>query len=317
MDYEDFDIIIEDDDDFNLDEEEKEEKEEEKEEKEEKDEKDEDEDEEKDDEEKEGDMDDYLSNSKYKIQMTIDCREKSLIKSCQEMISKNKKFTNILLRTKNLEIGDIIISDMKNTEHLIIERKTIQDLLSSIKDNRYREQSFRLTHLEHPNHNIIYLIEGDNINDFYSEKDMIYSSMFSLSYFKGFSLFRTKDVKETSFVLCNAAYKINKEDSKTPYYKTNVNSESLNEDYTSVIKKKKNSNITPENFGEIVLIQIPSISNTTAKVIMDEFKTLNNLVSKLKENKNCLNNLSYLTSKNQKRKLNKTCLKNIQDFLLI
>ena len=248
--------------------------------------------------------------------MTIDCREKSLIKSCQEMISKNKKFNNILLRTKNLEIGDIIISDMKNTEHLIIERKTIQDLLSSIKDNRYREQSFRLTHLDHPNHNIIYLIEGDNINDFYAEKDMIYSSMFSLSYFKGFSLFRTKDVKETSFVLCNAAYKINKEDSKTPYYNNKNCSESTNEDYTSVIKKKKNSNITPENFGEIVLIQIPSVSNTTAKVIMDKFKTLNNLVSNLKENKNCLNDLYYLTSKNQKRKLNKTCLKNIQDFLL-
>jgi crossover junction endonuclease MUS81 len=264
--------------------------------------------------------DDYLSNSKYVIQITIDCREKSLIKSCQEMISKNKKFNNILLRTKNLELGDIIISDMKNKEHLIIERKTIQDLLSSIKDNRYREQSFRLTHLDHPNHNIIYLIEGDNINDFYAEKDMIYSSMFSLSYFKGFSLFRTKDVKETSFVLCNAAYKINKEDSKTPYYNNITNKtndeKSSTDDYTSVIKKKKNSNITPENFGEIVLIQIPSVSNTTAKVIMDEFKTLNNLVSKLKENKNCLNDLSYLTSKNQKRKLNKTCLKNIQDFLL-
>ena len=303
MDFEDFNIIIEDEDEEEEEEEEKDEAEKEVEEK---------------VEEVEEEADDYLSNSKYKIQITIDCREKSLIKSCQEMISKNKKFNNILLRTKNLEIGDIIISDMKNVEHLIIERKTIQDLLSSIKDNRYREQSFRLTHLDHPNHNIIYLIEGDNINDFYAEKDMIYSSMFSLSYFKGFSLFRTKDVKETSFVLCNAAYKINKEDTKTPYYNnTTTNAEkSSNDDYTSVIKKKKNSNITPENFGEIVLIQIPSISNTTAKVIMDEFKTLNNLVSKLKENKNCLNDLSYLTSKNQKRKLNKTCLKNIQEFLL-
>lgn len=312
MDFEDFNIIIEEDDDENVEiSNSKEEKEE-------------------DDDEinKSGDDDeisklkeekeeeDYLYNSKYKIKITIDCREKSLISSCQEMISKNKKFNNILLTTKNLEIGDVIISDMKNTEYLIVERKTIQDLLSSIKDNRYREQSFRLTHLEHPNHNIIYLIEGDNINDFYAEKDMIYSSMFSLSYFKGFSLFRTKDVKETSFVLCNAAYKINKENFKIPYYNTSLNVENSNENYASVIKKKKNSNITPENFGEIVLIQIPSISNTTAKVIMDEFKTLNNLVAKLKENKNCLDNLFYLNSKNQKRKLNKTSLKNIQDFLL-
>jgi len=263
--------------------------------------------------------DDYLSNSKYKMQIIIDCREKSLIKSCQELISKNKKFNNILLKTKNLEIADIIISDMNNVQHLLIERKTIQDLVSSIKDGRYKEQSFRLTHSEHPNHNIIYLIEGDNINDFYAEKDMIYSSMFSLSYFKGFSLFRTKDIKETSFVLCNAAYKIIKENNKKPYYYSNDNVEGkkTEEDYTSVIKMKKNSNITPGNFIEIVLMQIPSISNTTAKAIVSEFSTLNNLIFKLKEDKNCLNNICYTTSKNQKRKISKTSIKNIKDFILV
>ena len=263
--------------------------------------------------------DDYLSNSKYKMQIIIDCREKSLIKSCQELISKNKKFNNILLKTKNLEIADVIISDMNNVQHLLIERKTIQDLVSSIKDGRYKEQSFRLTHSEHPNHNIIYLIEGDNINDFYAEKDMIYSSMFSLSYFKGFSLFRTKDVKETSFVLCNAAYKIIKENDKKPYYYSNDNIEGKKseEDYTSVIKMKKNSNITPDNFIEIVLMQIPSISNTTSKAIVTQFSTLNNLILKLKDDKNCLNDIYYMTSKNQKRKISKTSIKNIQDFLLI
>ena len=128
--------------------------------------------------------DDYLSNSKYKMQIIIDCREKSLIKSCQELISKNKKFNNILLKTKNLEIADIIISDMNNIQHLLIERKTIQDLVSSIKDGRYKEQSFRLTHSEHPNHNIIYLIEGD-VNRFNAfkeriDKQTLYSAIFSI-----------------------------------------------------------------------------------------------------------------------------------------
>ena len=44
---------------------------------------------------------------------------------------------------------------------LIIERKSLNDLASSIKDGRYAEQSFRLSNIEHHNHNIVYLIEGD------------------------------------------------------------------------------------------------------------------------------------------------------------
>ena len=34
-------------------------------------------------------------------------------------------------------------------------------MLSSIKDGRYEEQSYRLNGLSHHNHNIVYLIEGD------------------------------------------------------------------------------------------------------------------------------------------------------------
>jgi len=268
-------------------------------------------------------------SSKYKIKLTIDCREKPLLLTCQKLIEKNKKFENIQLCSQNLELGDITITDMTDNEHLIIERKTLQDLLSSIKDGRYSEQSFRLSHYNHPNHNILYLIEGDNMNKFFAEKDMIYSSMFSLSYFKGFSIFRTKDVDETAFVLCNAAYKIIKETKKLPYYGKNlevtengelsteiVTNENHSSEYTSVIKKKKNSNITPENFGEIVLLQIPTISNVTAKVVMDEYKTLDNLMTKLKENPKCLEGISYVNSSGQTRKVSKTSLVNIREYLI-
>ena len=39
-------------------------------------------------------------------------------------------------------------------EKLVIERKSINDLLSSIKDGRYAEQSYRLNGLPNHNHNI-------------------------------------------------------------------------------------------------------------------------------------------------------------------
>ena len=44
---------------------------------------------------------------------------------------------------------------------ILIERKSLNDLESSIKDGRYSEQSIRLNSSEIHNHNIYYLIEGN------------------------------------------------------------------------------------------------------------------------------------------------------------
>ena len=256
-------------------------------------------------------------NNNKGIKIVIDCREKSLFHKCKQLLDKQSlKFKNIFLCSKNLELGDIIITDLNDKELIIIERKTLSDLLSSIKDNRYREQGFRLDKYNHPNHNIVYLIEGDNIGEYYGDKDMIYSSMFSLFYFKGFSLFRSKDVDESALIIFNAAFKILKEEKRTPYYKHNIMSEVDDEkEYLTVINKKKNANITKNNFGEIVLMQIPTVNITTASAIMSEYKNLNNLIDKIKENNKCLDGISYTTSKNQKRKISKTCIKNIIEFL--
>ena len=85
--------------------------------------------------------------------------------------------------------------------------------------------------------------------------------------------------------------------------------------YVHVIKKIKKENITPENIDEIMLCQIPNISSITAIAIIQKFKTINNLITCIKENENCLKDISYTNSKNQTRKINKTCLTNIIKFL--
>ena len=61
---------------------------------------------------------------------------------------------------ENLAIGDIEITD--GTTTFIIERKTWQDLSSSIKDSRFREQRSRLLlwQNENINNKIMYFIEG-------------------------------------------------------------------------------------------------------------------------------------------------------------
>ena len=272
------------------------------------------------------------------MKIRVDNREQELLKHIRELIVNIPLFKDLEVQVENLPLGDIIISN--NVEDkLYIERKSINDLAASIKDGRYEEQSYRLNGLNHPNHNIIYLIEGDvnRVNRFKDnkmEKLTLYSSIFSLNYYKGFSVIRSFSIDESAIFICNTANKLRKGESenKQPYYQNALNlntnvksSDNLEEkdnnliddkDYVSVIKKIKKDNITPDNIGEIMLCQIPGISSVTAIAILDKFKTLPNLISQLQENENCLKDISYTSSKNQVRKVSKTCLVNIVKFLL-
>ena len=268
----------------------------------------------------------------------VDNREQDLLKQIQNLVLFIPAFKQLKVETAALPLGDIIIYD-DNDEKLIIERKCLNDLLASIKDGRYEEQSYRLNGLNHPNHNIYYLIEGDvnkanRFKDNNIEKLTLYSAMFSLNYYKGFSVMRTLSMEETAIFICNTANKLSKSEKKAYYENklqvntvvnviTNENGDQTldqtlesDKDYISVVKKVKKENITPDNIAEIMLCQIPGISSVTAIAIMDKFKTIPNLINEIQQNDNCLKDISYQNSKGQSRKINKTSLVNIVKFLL-
>jgi len=161
------------------------------------------------------------------MKLVIDIRENSLIENCEYLLKTDDTFKNIAIIEKvSLELGDIIIKDNEDKEILIIERKTISDLLASIKDGRYSEQSYRLNGIEHENHNIVYLIEGSS-KDLIYEKQTVYSSIFSINYYKGFSVYRSENIKESAYILLNMCLKIKKEKDKKPYYSLTKNLESV------------------------------------------------------------------------------------------
>ena len=276
------------------------------------------------------------------MKIKIDNREHELIRMCKYYLSISPIYKDIELVVEVLPLGDIIICDDKE-DKLIIERKSLSDLSSSIKDGRYEEQSYRLNGLNHHNHNIIYLIEGDmnRLNLFKDriDKTTLYSAMLSLNYYKGFSVLRSYNTEETALIICNMAYKIKKSeetDGKRAFYSNQrivttpltqpVIDASVNDittppendvepNYCSVIKKVKKENITVENIGEIMLCQIPGISSVSAIAIMTQYKTIQNLILKLKEDDTCLTNVTYTNTKNQVRKINKTVINNIKKFL--
>jgi ERCC4-type nuclease len=290
------------------------------------------------------------------MDIIVDTRETDLLFQLRSLVTNIPSYNNIRIKVETLNIGDIIIS-INGDEKLILERKSINDLNSSIKDGRYEEQSYRLNGLKHHNHNIIYLIEGDinkmnRFKDNKVEKMTLYSAIFSLNYYKGFSVIRTFNLEETAIFICNTTYKLNKGiiENRQPYYKSqvqepkietnvyNIETEILNDvssnhvisenkettqiaeqsenDYVNVVKKVKKENVTRDNIGAIMLSQIPGISSVTAIAIMDKFKTIQNLIDCIRENQNCLDDITYNTSKDQKRKINKTSINNLKEYLV-
>jgi ERCC4-type nuclease len=257
-------------------------------------------------------------------------------------------FKEIKIEVHQLPLGDIIICSNQNdngqeNDNILVERKTLSDLAASIKDGRYEEQSYRLNGLPLHNHNIVYLIEGDlgKFNSFKEriDKQTIYSAMFSINYFKGFSLMRTNTIDETAFMLCNMAYKIGKETGKKPYYQNKIEEsnllgegeqEQINEeqeqnkievpslgtkDYCSVIKKVKKDNITCENIGEIMLCQIPGVSSVSAIAILSKFKTLPELIKALQQDPTCLTGITTCDANGKSRKISKTTIETIVKYL--
>jgi ERCC4-type nuclease len=162
------------------------------------------------------------------------------------------------------------------------------------------------------------------------DKQTLYSAMFSINYFKGFSVMRSLSVDETATICCNMVYKLvgGLNAGKTGHYSNtlaehissvdqNNNTDHASEkDYCTVIKKVKKDNITPENIGEIMLCQIPGISSASALAILAEFKTLPNLIDKIKEDQSCLNKICTLDSNGKSRKISKTAIASIIKYLL-
>jgi ERCC4-type nuclease len=256
------------------------------------------------------------------MHIKIDTRENELFEKIKHLIETETNYKEIKLISETLLVGDVIIFDeIDKKDIIIIERKSINDLLSSVKDGRYEEQSYRLNGLDHHNHNIIYLIEG-LINNNEKEKKIIYSAMVSLSYYKGFSVSRSFNIMETAIIVCNMAYKLEKEKItgiKKAYYSNSLTSEiepPSEKNYINLVKKCKKENITIDNIDEIMLCQIPGVSSVIATAIVSKYLNISQLIKNLEINIDCLNDIYYTNTKGQQRKISKTSIQNIVKYLV-
>jgi len=259
------------------------------------------------------------------MKIIFDEREHELYQKCSTLIQQQptpQKYYQ--LEKKVLSIGDVIVQTDADEILLIVERKTFADLLASIKDGRYEEQSYRLLHSSglRP-HFIVYLLEGMfSTLKYPSDKKIIYSAITSLQFFKGFSVHKTATIQETGEWLLYMTEKIAKELAGGKQFaetriQTPTHTPSSEAEYCSVVKKVKKENITPQNIGEIMLCQIPGISSVTAMAVMKHFEGgFPHFLDELKKNPACIENIMAETAGGKQRKISKACIENIKLYLL-
>jgi ERCC4-type nuclease len=182
-----------------------------------------------------------FKNTTYNLlgmKLYVDCREKKLYPlltafnfsnqseyiDTSELNTQNTQNYNIKKRThqsdclkiesKQLELGDLILCNDDDEILLLFERKSVNDLASSIQDGRYREQSSRLINFNIENHNIIYIIEGNierpNVKS-HINGDTLKACVVSLNLSKGFSTLKTNNIDDSAKWILAYCYKVGRE----------------------------------------------------------------------------------------------------------
>ena len=239
----------------------------------------------------------------------LDNREYKLIELFK---SYHQQSTSFILKVARLDVGDIIIAqivkdgDVNKISNLItFERKTIADMISSIKDGRYKEQKMRLRAfmVQNKTHKIQYILEGDTIMLPENEKKLIWGGWISTLFRDKIDVIRTISIRETYQFITRLVERLEKVgndlivDNNDRSIKSNkqepdVNSEvksevkfevksevkSVDIDYLNTLKTKKKSNITPKVCQILAIGTIPGISNKTAEIVINHYGSLKKLM---------------------------------------
>ena len=214
------------------------------------------------------------------IRLFVDSREASVIAILRDLCA---------FETQNLDVGDFIICENDPTHpFIIIERKTLDDLKSSIFDGRYREQKQRLMAMRNEtNCHISYIIEGKCEK---KEKN-IEGAIVNMSLRDNVKIFETPSVEETANFVASLCKRFSEDPSKFLNKNSNICPYIPN-----TVKTKKSSNLDKKMCFMLQLCTIPGISEKKAKNIIDGLSVadMNQLFEKLNENPDALKKVDGL-----------------------
>jgi len=198
---------------------------------------------------------------------------------------------------ENLVHGDVQIL-MDDKPIFIFERKSIDDLIASIKDGRYKNQKMVLFQSGYVASQIYYIIEGNICWN--KESAQVKGAVINTLLRDKIGIFYTKNVGDTVNFLLEMIQRVSKEPKKY------VDEKSSERKIITMSQCDKN---TPEICFINMLCQIPSINEKTAKGIAIRYKTMRQLIVEGDEK-----TLSEI--KINGRKISSKVVENILNYLL-
>lgn len=214
---------------------------------------------------------------------------------------ENKPFVSV----QNLDLGDFIF---KYNDDIVclIERKTISDLLASIKDGRYKEQKIRLLNCGIETNKIIYLIEGEKLSLWDLSDNVVLSCITSTLIRDNLKVFRTTNINETLNFLSRI---YNRLIENPQNILPNPNDKIVHVNYANTLKVQKKDNLTPQVCNILQLAQIPNISQNMASTILNKYGSIFNLckayesINDVKDREKMVSELKYDISNGKQRRI--------------
>jgi ERCC4-type nuclease len=219
--------------------------------------------------------------------LEIDYRESKIIK----LLENNVEFKDYKTKTCNLPIGDFIIKGDDDEIFYIIERKTIDDLMASISDNRLRDQKQRLLESSNDSLKIIFIIEGEKKVNNFSRIPLktINSCILNLIFKHNFHVIFTESLDDT---LENVMLLLNK-----------IQTKDLVVTSTNVKLIKKSDKTTQHTFINQLGV-INGVSITIACKIKEIYTCMTELIKAFENDKTILTNLQITPKRKLGMKLN-------------
>jgi ERCC4-type nuclease len=253
------------------------------------------------------------------ITFKIDAREHKLKDILMQSIDCEESLAFLSVQCDNLYCGDFII-EIDNVPIVIIERKTLPDLVSSIRDGRYLTQKVKLKET-YSDSSIIYLVEGSfNFNPTTPmcvegmNKYSVISSVINTQIRDKINVVHTDNLQDTFDFLLAILIRVCKNPTK---YKIDDGTklECKKED---VIKKHKIN--SKEDMFFYQLTQVPGISAKTAQAfvntfgnMMEFYKVLTTLNSE--EKLKILKSITIVDNNSKSRKINSKIADSIVQYM--
>jgi len=222
---------------------------------------------------------------------------------------------NVIIR--NLDVGDFIFK-FNDEIVCLIERKTISDLISSIKDGRYKEQKIRLKHCGIDCNKIIYLIEGATLSLWDLSDKTVLGSIISTMIRDDLKVFRTVSLTETLHFLERIYHRLQ----ENPYRLISPQEDKvIHINYANTLKIRKKDNLTPQVCNIMQLSQIPSVSQNMATAILDKYGSIFNLciaysnIEDVKEREKMVAELTYGIANNKQRRIGLVASSRVYQYL--